>query len=61
MIFDLHCDTIWKISEAKRKGAEISLKKSYLQIDEEKLKKGNYFGHIHKLNSLIHLGLAFFL
>ncbi len=43
MIFDLHCDTVWKISEAKRKGEEISLKKSYLQIDEEKLKKGNYF------------------
>lgn len=43
MIFDLHCDTIWKISEAKEKGEELSLKKSYLQIDEEKLIKGNYF------------------
>lgn len=43
MIFDLHCDTIWKISEAKDKGEELSLKKSYLQIDEEKLIKGNYF------------------
>lgn len=43
MIFDLHCDTIWKISEAKRKGEEIRLHKSYLQIDEEKLIKGNYF------------------
>lgn len=43
MIFDLHCDTIWKISEAKRKGEEIRLRKSYLQIDEEKLIKGNYF------------------
>ena len=43
MIFDLHCDTIWKITEAKEKGEELSLKKSYLQIDEEKLIKGNYF------------------
>ena len=43
MIFDLHCDTIWKISEAKRKAKEIRLQKSYLQIDEEKLIKGNYF------------------
>ena len=43
MIFDLHCDTIWKISEAKEKGEEIRLKKSYLQVDEEKLIKGNYF------------------
>ena len=43
MIFDLHCDTIWKISEAKQRGEEIRLKKSYLQIDEEKLIKGNYF------------------
>lgn len=43
MIFDLHCDTICKISEAKRKGEEIRLHKSYLQIDEEKLIQGNYF------------------
>lgn len=43
MIFDLHCDTIWKISEAKRKGEEIRLEESYLQVDEEKLSKGNYF------------------
>ena len=43
MIFDLHCDTIWQISQAKDKGKKLSLKKSYLQIDEEKLIKGNYF------------------
>ncbi len=43
MIFDLHCDTIWQISQAKDKGEELSLKKSYLQIDEEKLIRGNYF------------------
>ena len=49
MIFDLHCDTIWKISEAKRKGEKIRLKKSYLQIDEEKLIKGNYFAQCFAL------------
>ena len=43
MIFDLHCDTIWKISNAKEKGERIRLKKSYLQVDEEKLLKGDYF------------------
>ena len=43
MIFDLHCDTIWKISEAQEKGETISLKKSNLQIDEDKLKAGDYF------------------
>lgn len=42
MIFDLHCDTIWQISQAKDKGEKLSLKKSYLQIDEEKLLQGNY-------------------
>ena len=43
LIFDLHCDTIWKISEAQRRGESIFLKKSNLQVDEEKLIKGNYF------------------
>ena len=43
MIFDLHCDTIWKISEAQEKGERIDLRKSSLQIDEVKLKKGGYF------------------
>ena len=43
MIFDLHCDTVWKIDMAREKGEEIRLTKSHLQIDEEKLIKGNYF------------------
>lgn len=43
MIFDLHCDTIWKLSEAKKRGEDVCLKKSLLQIDEEKLVKGNYY------------------
>ena len=44
MIFDLHCDTIWKIDESERSGTKpISLRKNKLQIDEEKLKKGKYF------------------
>lgn len=39
MIFDLHCDTIWKIQNTK----DESLKKgSSLQIDEEKLRAGKY-------------------
>ncbi len=57
MIFDLHCDTVWKIDTARQKGESISLKKSHLQIDEEKLVKGNYlaqcfaiFAHAHNAN-----------
>ena len=43
MIFDLHCDTVWKIDESEKRGEQISLRKNNLQIDEEKLKKGGYF------------------
>jgi membrane dipeptidase len=43
MIFDLHCDAIWKIDLAREKNEKISLAKSALQIDEEKLVKGGYF------------------
>lgn len=57
MIFDLHCDTVWKIDTARQKGEYIPLKKSHLQIDEEKLIKGNYlaqcfaiFAHAHNEN-----------
>lgn len=41
-IFDLHCDTIWKIKEERAKHKKISLRKSNLQVDEEKLLKGGY-------------------
>ena len=47
MIIDLHCDTVWAIDKAKRltkeKGKECSLQRSFFQIDEEKLIKGDYF------------------
>ena len=41
-IFDLHCDTIWRIEEGRGKRKKISLKKSTLQVDEEKLLAGGY-------------------
>ena len=41
-IFDLHCDTIWRIEEGRGKRKKISLKKSTLQVDEEKLLTGGY-------------------
>ncbi len=40
-IFDLHCDTIWKIYEDRKKGIEKKLKSNDYCIDVEKLKKGN--------------------
>lgn len=43
MIFDLHCDAIWKIDTARKEGKTVALKRSDLQIDEEKLVKGGYF------------------
>lgn len=43
MIFDLHCDTVWKLNQAKGNNTPLSLKKSTLQIDEEKLSLGGYF------------------
>lgn len=43
-VFDLHCDTVWQIYKAKKAGREISLTKSALQVDEEKLLKGKHLG-----------------
>ena len=42
-IFDLHCDTIWRIEQARANRKKISLQKSDLQVDEEKLSSGGYF------------------
>lgn len=39
----MHCDAIWKIALAREKNEDVSLKKSDLQIDEQKLVKGEYF------------------
>jgi len=40
MIFDLHCDTLWKIQNTKDGSLQ---KDSFLQIDEEKLFSAGYF------------------
>lgn len=40
MIFDLHCDTLWKIQNTKDESLQ---KGSSLQIDGEKLTAGGYF------------------
>lgn len=39
--FDLHCDTLWQIDNAKVKGEEISLIKNDLMVDLHKLIKGS--------------------
>lgn len=41
--FDLHCDTVWKISQALQKDKKINLKNNYLSIDQTKLIKGGCF------------------
>ena len=41
-IVDLHCDTVWRIDNARGKRKKISLQKSDLQVDEEKLLSGGY-------------------
>lgn len=44
MIFDLHCDTIWRIWQRQKNGESVALAQDgCLQIDENKLKKGGYF------------------
>lgn len=41
-VIDLHCDTIYKILERRKKGETISLRENDLMIDLMKLKKGGY-------------------
>lgn len=49
MIFDLHCDTIWRLDSAREEGRRLSLKQSILQVDEQKLKAGEYFAQCFAL------------
>lgn len=41
-IIDMHCDTIYEICEAGKRGEEISLRKNHLMVDLEKMKQGGY-------------------
>lgn len=41
-VYDLHCDTISAIYEGRKEGRELSLADSSLQVDLEKMKKGDY-------------------
>ena len=42
MIFDLHCDTIREVYRTKKCGKPFCFERSFLQVDEEKLKAGGY-------------------
>lgn len=42
--FDMHCDTIMALYEAKKKGEDVALLKNNLHIDLNKMKKGDYLG-----------------
>ncbi len=42
MIFDLHCDTIFRIHEHRKRGINHDIANSCLQIDERKLELGDY-------------------
>lgn len=41
-VIDMHCDTIFEIARLKKQGSDIGLKRNSLNIDIEKMKKGNY-------------------
>lgn len=41
-VYDLHCDTISAIYEGRKEGKEFALASSSLQVDLEKMKKGDY-------------------
>lgn len=44
MIFDLHCDTVWKIRDQRKKDVFLTVTDSpELQLNAEKMKKGGYF------------------
>lgn len=50
MIFDLHCDTVWKIRDLREKGQNLEMTaSSELQLDQEKMKEGNYFAQCFAL------------
>ena len=40
-VADMHCDTILAILRGKEQGKEISLRKNNLNVDLERMKKGN--------------------
>ena len=54
--WDLHCDTLAAIREAGRMGTPLSFGKNPLQIDLEKLKRGNY--GLQCLAAFVNLGDA---
>ena len=41
-VADMHCDTILAIQRGKEQGKEISLRKNNLNVDLERMKKGDY-------------------
>ena len=41
-VYDLHCDTISAIYEGRKDGKDLSLASSSLQVDLEKMEKGDY-------------------
>lgn len=41
-VADMHCDTILAILRGKEQGKEISLCKNNLNVDLERMKKGDY-------------------
>ena len=41
-VYDLHCDTISAIYEGRKEGKKLTLASSSLQVDLEKMKKGDY-------------------
>ena len=50
MIFDLHCDTVWKIRDLREKGQNLEMTaSSELQLDQAKMKEGNYFAQCFAL------------
>ena len=41
-VADMHCDTILAIQRGREQGKEISLRKNNLNLDLERMKKGDY-------------------
>lgn len=53
-VFDMHCDTLMKINDARNAGEPVNFGKNELHIDLEKLKKGDYL--LQCMAAFVHLG-----
>ena len=53
-VFDMHCDTLMAVNDARKAGEAVSFENNELHIDLNKLKKGDYL--LQCMAAFVHLG-----